>query len=144
MTAIERREFLRLAAAVGVTAAAAACTSHSPKPAATSAAPASTPPSSAPPSNPPGPRDLASLKKALGDKLILPADSRYPAARQLFDPRFDTVHPAAIAKCTGPDDVATCLQFAKASGTAFAVRSGGHSYAGYSTSSGLVIAGGRP
>jgi FAD/FMN-containing dehydrogenase len=126
----------------GVATTAAGCTRSAPKPAATSTPPSiPTPstPSSPPPSTPAGPRDLASLKKTLGDKLILPADNRYPAASQLFDPRFDTVHPAAIAKCTSPDDVTTCLQFAKASGTQFAVKAGGHSYAGYSTSSGLVI-----
>ncbi len=130
-----------MTAALGVTAAAAGCTHRAPRPAGTSATQPGTPPAS-PPSGPPstpGPRDLASLKKALGDKLILPDDSTYPTASQLFDPRFDSIHPAAIAKCTSPDDVATCLQFAKSSGTKFAVRSGGHSYAGYSTSSGLVI-----
>ena len=141
---IERREFLRLAAVLGVTAAAAGCTRQSPKPATTGSTPpsASSPPSpsSPPPSTPPaGPRDLAGLRKALGDKLILPADNRYPAASQLFDPRFDAIHPDAVAKCTSPDDVAACLEFAKASGTGFAVKAGGHSYAGYSTSSGLVV-----
>lgn len=128
-----------MAAALGVTTAAAACTHHPPKPATTGATTTPPAPSSPPPSSPAGPRDLASLKKALGDKLILPADNRYPTASQLFDPRFDTVHPAAVAKCNSPDDVATCLQFAKASGAQFAVKAGGHSYAGYSTSSGLVI-----
>lgn len=96
-------------------------------------------PSSPPPSSQPPATDLATLKKKLGDKLILPGDSGYPAAAQLYDPRFDAVHPAGIATCASPDDVATCLQFVRSGGAAFAVRSGGHSYGGYSTSSGLVI-----
>ncbi len=133
-----------MAAALGVTAAAAGCTHRSPTPThvASSSPPPTTsgPPPTAPPaSSPPGPRDLAGLRKTLGDKLILPADARYPAAADLFDTRFDATHPAAIAKCATPDDVVSCLQFVKASGAQFAVKAGGHSYGGYSTSSGLVI-----
>jgi FAD/FMN-containing dehydrogenase len=142
VTAIERRDFLRLAAAAGVAAATAGCNHRSPRPAASSAKPpaaGSAPPSGPPPSSPPAPTDLTALKKTLGDKLNLPSDSRYATAAQLFDPRFDAIRPAAIAKCASPDDVAICLRHAKASGATFAVRSGGHSYAGYSTSSGLVI-----
>jgi FAD/FMN-containing dehydrogenase len=60
-------------------------------------------------------------------------------AHQLFDPRFDSVQPKAIAYCASPTDVQSCLAFVRNFGLAVAVRSGGHSYGGYSTTTGLVI-----
>ena len=83
--------------------------------------------------------DLAALKRALGDRLIVPSNPQYPSAAQLFDPRFDGVHPAAIARCASTSDVQRCLEFVRTTGTPLAPRSGGHSYGGYSTTSGLVI-----
>jgi hypothetical protein len=43
-----------------------------------------------------------------------PGDAGYNAARRLFDPRFDVVHPAAIAKCRGPSDVQQSIEFRSA------------------------------
>ena len=47
--------------------------------------------------------------------------------------------PAGIARCASPDDVATCLLWAQRNDMPLAVRSGGHSYAGFSTTDGLMI-----
>ncbi len=47
--------------------------------------------------------------------------------------------PAGIAVCVSPEDAAACVTWARETGAPFAVRSGGHSYAGFSTSDGLVI-----
>src|SRR5205807_1563650 len=58
---------------------------------------------------------------------------------QLFDPRFDHILPAAIAYCTSAADVQASLAFARRFSLPFTTRAGGHSYAGYSTNSGLVI-----
>ena len=61
-------------------------------------------------------------------------------ARQLFEPRFDALEPAGIAYCHSPADVATCLSFVRKFRLPVRVRSGGHSYAGWSTvTGGLVI-----
>lgn len=49
------------------------------------------------------------------------------------------VRPAAIAYCATSGDVQRCVEFARGHDVAFAARSGGHSYAGYSTTNGLVI-----
>jgi FAD/FMN-containing dehydrogenase len=83
--------------------------------------------------------DLDALAGVLGGRLIRPNDARYGAAAQLYSPRFDGVRPVAVARCASTDDVQRCLEFVRATGTAVAARSGGHSYAGYSTTSGLVI-----
>ena len=60
-------------------------------------------------------------------------------AKELFDPRFDALHPAGIAYCRNPHDVSTCLAFARRYGVPVAARCGGHSYAGWSSTSGLIV-----
>jgi FAD/FMN-containing dehydrogenase len=85
--------------------------------------------------------DWAALRKHVSTrKLIRPGDSGYSQARQLFEPRFDSLEPAGIAYCRTSADVATCLSFVRKFKLAVRVRSGGHSYAGWSTvTDGLVI-----
>jgi hypothetical protein len=83
--------------------------------------------------------DWAALAKDLSGTLVRPGDSGYPTAKLLFDPRFDGQHPAGIAFVKSPHDVATCLAFVRKFKIPFAARSGGHSYAGWSGTSGLII-----
>ena len=83
--------------------------------------------------------DWAALAASLQGTLIRLGSPRYPVALQLFDPRFDSIKPAAIAYCASPADVQNCLNFVRHFGLPFAPRSGGHSYAGYSTTTGLVL-----
>lgn len=91
------------------------------------------------PMTPPSPGDWRSLEESLSGRLVLPADRGYATARELFDPRFDTARPAAIAFCASPVDVQKTVEFARAHGVRPIPRCGGHSYGGYSTGSGLVI-----
>src|SRR5215472_17278880 len=72
-------------------------------------------------------------------RLIRPGSAGYGRARLLFDPRFDDARPAGVAYCAVPADVSACLAFARRFGVPVAARSGGHSYGGWSTTSGLVI-----
>lgn len=105
-----------------------------------------------PPSPAPSPRtgltsagptgaDWAALRKHLSThKLSRPGERTYPLDHQLFDPRFDGLRPAGVAYCANPADVVTCLSFVKRFNVPFRVRSGGHSYAGWSSvTGGLVI-----
>ncbi|MGA5703221.1 FAD-binding oxidoreductase [Peterkaempfera bronchialis] len=116
-------------------------TPHTPAPnSAAPSAPARTTPA-APATARPG--DWAALARDLDGTLIRPGDSRYAVARQSFQPRFDTSHPSGVAYVAGPQDIATCLAFARRHQVPVAVRSGGHSYAGWSTTSGLLIDVGR-
>ena len=87
----------------------------------------------------PTPADWTALAKDLAGTLVRPGDSGYATAKLLFDPRFDGQHPAGIAYVKGAHDVSTCLAFVRKFGIPFAARSGGHSYAGWSGSSGLII-----
>jgi FAD/FMN-containing dehydrogenase len=85
--------------------------------------------------------DWAALRKHLSTRsLIRPGERGYGQARQLFEPRFDSLVPAGIAYCGTPADVATCLSFVRKFQVPVRVRSGGHSYAGWSTvNRGFVI-----
>lgn len=83
--------------------------------------------------------DWTALGRGLAGQLVRPGDSRYDTARLLFNPRFDGRRPAGIAYCENPSDVAQCLAFVRRFGVAVTPRSGGHSYAGFSSGPGLVI-----
>lgn len=85
------------------------------------------------------PLDWHDLEEKLGGRLVLPADPSYGSDKLLYDERFDGLLPAAIAFCEGASDVQRCLEFVRSRDLPCAVRSGGHSYGGYSLSSGLVI-----
>jgi FAD/FMN-containing dehydrogenase len=89
-------------------------------------------------SAPTGP-DWSALAHDLSGPLIRPGDAAYPVDRRLFDPRFDSLSPAGIAYCRSPHDVATCLAFVRKYKIPLAARSGGHSYAGWSSNNGGLI-----
>jgi len=98
-------------------------------------APPTTPTTAAPPTT----ADWAALSEKLSGRLCLPASPAYALDRELYGPEYDAVRPAGIAYCTNATDVARCIVFARQRGMALAARSGGHSYGGYSTTTGLVI-----
>ena len=79
------------------------------------------------------------LRTTMQGRLVLPSDPEYPTAKQLYQVQHDSTNPRAIAYCTSAAEVALCLKYAQDHGVPFAVRSGGHSAGGYSTTPGLVI-----
>ncbi|MGW6685232.1 FAD-binding oxidoreductase [Streptomyces sp. NPDC054961] len=84
--------------------------------------------------------DYAALARALDGRVVTAGDPDYAEARRLFQPRYDTVRPGAVAYPAHPGDVAACLDFARRSAVPVAPRGGGHGYAGWSTrEGGLVI-----
>ncbi|MHB1596423.1 MAG: FAD-binding oxidoreductase, partial [Streptosporangiaceae bacterium] len=117
------------------------------RPSARSAGAGSRPPGTTPgprlsprPAGPPGQADWAALAARLSTgRLLRPGAPGYGTARLLYDPRFDTAHPAGVAYCAVAGDVSACLAFVRRFGLPVAARSGGHSYGGWSTSPGLVI-----
>jgi len=82
---------------------------------------------------------LQDLAKVLDGRLVLPSSARYAASRLVYDLRYQADHPLAVAYCASPVDVARCLEFCRQHRIAPIPRSGGHSYGGYSTGSGLII-----
>jgi FAD/FMN-containing dehydrogenase len=88
----------------------------------------------------PGMADWAALRRALSThKLIRPGGKMYPAAKELFDPRYDAKRPAGIAYCATARDVSACVNFVRKFGLTVSARSGGHSYGGWSSNNGGLI-----
>jgi FAD/FMN-containing dehydrogenase len=78
------------------------------------------------------------LRAQLSGELITPEDPAYDEARQVFFKGFDRT-PLALARVAGAEDVARIVTAAREGGLELAVRSGGHSWAGYGTSEGGLI-----
>jgi FAD/FMN-containing dehydrogenase len=89
---------------------------------------------------PNGPPDYRALAGKLSGRLLTPADAGYATAALSYNPRFDGRRPGAVARCATPADVQACVSFAAQARIPFAARSGGHSYAGYSTPDGALVA----
>src|SRR6185312_6692194 len=121
---INRRKFLMLCVLGALPSLLADCQTGSPSP--VNATP------SLPPPTPVTSVDWPTLAKKLQGTLVQPDSTQYPTALQLFDPRFDSTHPAGIAYCTSEADVQACLAFARQFNLPLTTRAGGHSYAGYS------------
>jgi FAD/FMN-containing dehydrogenase len=77
--------------------------------------------------------------RSLSGRLVRPDSPGYLTDLQLYDSRFDSVRPMGIAYCASPTDVQRSVSFARENALPFAARSGGHSYGGYSTSTGLIV-----
>src|SRR5271156_1937931 len=83
--------------------------------------------------------DLKALEPHFRGEILTPASLDYEAARKLWNSMIDR-RPAAIARCTGPADVAAAVRFATDRDVYPAVRGGGHNVAGLAmVEDGLVI-----
>lgn len=72
--------------------------------------------------------------------MLRPGAAGYAAAAHVFNERFDRVRPQAVAFPLDAADVQNAIRYTVAHGIRVRARSGGHSYAGYSTlSDGVVI-----
>jgi FAD/FMN-containing dehydrogenase len=78
------------------------------------------------------------LQAALDGRVIAPDDPGYDQARQLFYGGWDR-RPAAIIRPTDAAGVARVITLARDRGLELAVRSGGHSTAGHSTTDGGIL-----
>lgn len=146
-----RRDFLWLTGAAAGAGLISACRAAPPQAAGSAARASGRPlalprspaaPRTAAPASPaaPGPAGWAALRHSLSTgRLVRRDDPGYRTARLLFDPRFDYQRPAAVAYCATPGDVAACLAFVRRFGLPVTARSGGHSYGGWSGTSGLII-----
>lgn len=71
--------------------------------------------------------------------LMLPGDSGYLPASAPANGRYLTVRPLAVARVADEDDIVTCVLWCTENGIRPVPRGGGHSYAGFSTTEGLLI-----
>lgn len=79
------------------------------------------------------------LRGAIEGEVVLPESPDYDRVRTPPMARFRDVRPAGIVRCRGPADVAEALAFARRSRQQVAVRSGGHCFAGGSSTPGLLV-----
>jgi hypothetical protein len=82
---------------------------------------------------------LSALARALDGDLVTPDDASYAQARLLWNPRFDRTRPLAVAYAGTIADIRRVIRWAARYDVQLAIRSGGHSYAGFSTTTGLVL-----
>lgn len=82
---------------------------------------------------------LAQLATSLTGQLLLPSSPAYLPENQPANDVYADVRPMAIAMCQTPEDVVTCVNWCRNEGVQPIVRGGGHSYAGFSTTDGLLI-----
>ena len=85
-----------------------------------------------------GEHELAELEAAIVGTIVLPIDPSYDADRQESNPAFQA-YPQIIVYCEVASDVRWALTLAQQKNYWVAARSGGHSTAGYSVNSGIVI-----
>ncbi|MBV8491450.1 MAG: FAD-binding oxidoreductase [Candidatus Eremiobacteraeota bacterium] len=79
------------------------------------------------------------LAASLKGPLLRPGSNGFAAAALPNNLRYASTMPSGIAMCETAEDVAASILWARRNGVPFAARCGGHSYAGYSTTTGLMI-----
>ncbi|MBZ5738847.1 FAD-binding oxidoreductase [Nocardioides mangrovi] len=121
MTGWTRRAVLG-AGALGALAACSSSDGGSPAPT----------PSSGGASSASGPVPWDRLRRHVQGTLARPGDPTYDQVRLLANPRYDGEHPLAVLSVGSEQDVATGLTFARDHDLPVALRSGGHSYPGWS------------
>jgi FAD/FMN-containing dehydrogenase len=81
---------------------------------------------------------IPKLRIELNGRVVAPGDAEYDDARSVFYGGFDR-HPAVIVMAADAADVARVIKLARKTGLELAVRSGGHSVPGHSTTEGGIV-----
>ncbi|MGF1534166.1 MAG: FAD-binding oxidoreductase [Bernardetiaceae bacterium] len=81
---------------------------------------------------------IADLQRQISGRVVTPTDPHYNAARAEFNPAYEDF-PLLVVFCEAYADVRLSLAFAQTHGLWTVARSGRHSLAGYSVSSGMVL-----
>jgi len=84
------------------------------------------------------PADLTTFAACLRGTLVRPDDAAFEEDRQIWNAAAQGT-PLAIVRAADSGDVATAIDFARSNDIEIAVRSGGHSLAGYSSGDGVLV-----
>jgi hypothetical protein len=87
----------------------------------------------------PGEKQLARLEATLDGDVVAPDAAAYDEVRKSPWAQYAHIRPLAVARCRTPADVDEAIAFARRERLPFAIRSGGHCFAGGSTTRGLVV-----
>jgi FAD/FMN-containing dehydrogenase len=85
------------------------------------------------------PSAWSDLARRLSGQLVRPGAASWSRIVTPNNLVFNTAFPAGVARCANPNDVAQSILWAREYTVPFVARCGGHSYAGYSTTPGLMI-----
>ena len=80
---------------------------------------------------------LEELRARLAGRLATPSDPEFDDLRAVF--YGGDLRPSAVARVANADDIAAVIGYARETGTELAVRGGGHSGAGHSTTDGGIV-----
>jgi FAD/FMN-containing dehydrogenase len=80
-----------------------------------------------------------SLERRIQGGVALPGSPAYSASRRPFNARFHHIRPSAILSCASPQDVSEAILFARRHSLEIGARGGGHSFAGHSSTRGMLV-----
>jgi FAD/FMN-containing dehydrogenase len=83
--------------------------------------------------------DWDALQREIDGDVVLPDSADYESARKPVMARFEDLRPTAVVRCETSADVAATLAVARELRLPMAIRSGGHSVAGRSSTEGIVL-----
>lgn len=83
--------------------------------------------------------DWQQLKANFSGQLLFPADAGFSRFYKAANSRYDSIVPAVIARCVNTTDVQQILAFSRRFQLPITGRSGGHNYAGYSSTKGILL-----
>jgi FAD/FMN-containing dehydrogenase len=83
--------------------------------------------------------DWGSLGRRIDGAVAVPGSAAYQASGPPFNARFRDVRPSAIVSCVSPQDAGEAILFAHRHGLEMATRAGGHSFAGHSSTRGVLV-----
>lgn len=79
------------------------------------------------------------LANGLRGDVVVRGAPGYDEARLLFSTRFDHIQPRAVVYCESRTDVQRTVRWARRHAVRIVPRAGGHSYGGYSSTSGVIV-----
>ncbi len=82
---------------------------------------------------------FADLRTKLAGTVVTPDDAGYDLARRGQLAKFHDQRPRAVVQVDTPEDIAETITFARQNGIALRPRSGGHCFAGRSSTDGIVL-----
>jgi FAD/FMN-containing dehydrogenase len=83
--------------------------------------------------------DWSSLQGSVDGRVRMPGDPGFAAASRPFNQRYADIQPCAVLSVASVADVGRAIGWAREHGMPIVARGGGHSYAGNSVTTGLVL-----
>jgi len=90
-------------------------------------------------SRPPSDADWRRLERAVTGRVRRPGEAGFRARSTPFNKRFAGIPPAGVVSVADVADVARAIEWARDTGVGVVARGGGHSFAGHSVNTGLVL-----